>query len=177
MVANHHRAKVFHRLSPPLLLRQLTSLDFEGVACCESIYESLAVSGDGCLRRGFHRACRRVGWQIDDAGMLVRQAHLTFRAEHAVGSNTADRGSLQQQLREADDTHRALVLAQQTLLNAAQELSVATGNILGATQRAGHPEASIAVEMSSLAAALNRLPCKSMVRTLLRLLVRLLGRP
>lgn len=106
----------------------------------------------------------------DNAG--IRAAY-QLAHQHAV----AERASLQQQLREADDTHRALVLAQQTLLNAAQELSVATGNILGATQRAGHPEASIAVEMSSLAAALNRLPCKSMVRTLLRLLVRLLGRP
>lgn len=117
-----------------------------------------------------------VALEADNAGIGA-----AYRLAHQRA--TAERLDLEQQLRladeqlrEAHDTHRALVLAQQTLLTAAQELSSATGNILGDTYRTRFPAESIAAEMSRLAAALNRLPCKGLVRTLLRLLVRLLGR-
>jgi hypothetical protein len=42
-------------------------------------------------------AHRRVRWQVDDAVMLVGQAHLARRAEHAVGGLAADRAGLQLQ--------------------------------------------------------------------------------
>ncbi|MNT96183.1 hypothetical protein D3C72_2382150 [compost metagenome] len=67
-------------------------------------------------------------------------------------------------------------MAHAQLEASARMLAAATGVVMGTTPQPRLPAESLAEEMFRLADALERLPLKRMVRTMLRALTSLLGR-
>jgi len=97
--------------------------------------------------------------------------------------SVAEKATLSQQLHimQADyerlsADHQRLIDASQQLTGAAQQLSTAAGVIMTGELRNRLPAESIAEEMTRLAAALNRMPLKRLVRVALRMLSTVLGR-
>lgn len=108
-----------------------------------------------------------------------RFAHLHAEAEWA-----GLQDELQRRREELAQVHNAYqrqsaalddkIAAHRKLEEAARDLAAATGLIIGNSPQLRFPAEAIAEEMTSLASALQRMPLKSVVRTALRLLTKLL---
>ncbi|WP_442249672.1 hypothetical protein [Stenotrophomonas sp. 2YAF22] len=115
---------------------------------------------------------------LDSELVGVRAAfHLSH--QHAMAESLA----LHQQLRDVQAENADLldIQARQQMAHAqleasARMLAAATGVVMGTTPQPRLPAESLAEEMFRLADALERLPLKRMVRTMLRALTSLLGR-
>ena len=119
-------------------------------------------------------AARTLAIENEGARAAFRLAHL-----HAVGEKEALSQQLHALHSEYDRLfaeHQHLINANQQLIGAAQQLSAATGAIMSGESRNRFPAESIVEEMFRLANALNRLPLKPLVRTVLRALAARLGR-
>ncbi|MGG2103504.1 hypothetical protein [Stenotrophomonas sp. NRRL B-14846] len=117
---------------------------------------------------------RTLAIENEGARAAFRLAH-----RHAVGEKEALSQQLHALHSEYDRLfaeHQQLINANQQLIGAAQQLSAATGAIMSGESRNRFPAESIAEEMFRLANALNRLPVKPLVRTVLRALAARLGR-
>ncbi|MCW6029177.1 hypothetical protein K4043_14275 [Stenotrophomonas sp. SRS1] len=117
---------------------------------------------------------RKLAIESDGVSAAFRLAH-----RHAVGEKAALSQQLYAMHLEYDRLfvdHQHLSNTNQQLIGAAQQLSAAAGAIMSGKSRNQLPAESIAEEMFRLANALNRLPLKPLVRTVLRALTALLGR-
>lgn len=117
--------------------------------------------------------------EIEGLRAAFRFAHLHAEAEWA-----GLQDELQRKREELAQVHNAYqrqsaalddkIAAHRKLADAARDLAAATGLIIGNSPQLRFPAEAIAEEMTSLASALQRMPLKSVVRTALRVLSKLL---
>lgn len=146
----------YHQLTAELHRRS------EQVQAVENINRALTIDNAGATS-----AFRLAHAHAERQQQALRCEHIELQRECQI---------LQATLASVAIRHEQLESDHSQLLTAARRLSATTGAMLGRSTQSEIPTELMAVEMSRLAVALDRLPFKRLVRTLLRVLASLLGR-
>lgn len=153
--------------------KQALATDNNGVRAAYRLAHLHAVMEKATLTQHLHAS------QEEQARLSSEHQRLVDANERLIGAHqelTDAYYSLTDTHQQLIGTHQQLISTHQELIGAAQHLSAATGAIMGSRDPGPLPAEAIAGEMSRLASALNRLPMKTLVRTLLRALAAALGR-